>query len=662
MGYICGVGTYTPTNTPTITNTPTNTSTPTPTFTPSNTPIFSLTPSLTPRPGEVIISEVAWMGTQASSDDEWIELYNTRSIPINLTNWRLVSDSGGLDIVLSGEIPANGFFLLERAYNNVVSDVVANQTYIGTLSDTGETLRLRMPNGTIVDTANANGGVWPAGTGSPNFSSMERVVTGGIPAADTDTGWVSNTNSVTWTRHDAANNLIHGTPAGINWGFSVTATAFPTATATPTRTPTGTATLSPTPAGFLSALINEVAWMGTGASTSDEWIELYNPGSISIDLEGWLLRADDSTPNIVFPAGKSIPPGGYFLLERTDETTVVNDNLAISNKLIFTGELSNSFEVLRLYDASGRLIDTANANGGAWPAGTISPIGSMERRGVVADSDTAWITNVNSASWTKHDARCTTTPCPSTYLVRGTPGYANWAASVTPTPSPRPTATRQATPTRTLTPPPPPPLIAINEFVPRPGTDWNNDGVINTGDEYIELINHGVVSVNLSGYTLDDEVNVGSTPYRLPSVTLQPGERIVYYGSQTGLLLGDGGDGVRLLKPNGQLADAYNYSVVRFPDQSYCRLPDNGGLDDWNQNCRPTPGLPNQPAGSSLPPAGGAGNEALCPISDTLPADFALAECPSFGNIWSRWYWDRDGWFGEMFIPNLDGQWEVFVD
>jgi hypothetical protein len=88
-----------------------------------------------------------------------------------------------------------------------------------------------------------------------------------------------------------------------------------------------------------------------------------------------------------------------------------------------------------------------------------------------------------------------------------------------------------------------------------------------------------VVDVDLSGYSLDDEI--GSSPYRLPSVTLKPGERIVFYGSETGLLLSDGGDGVRLLKPNGQLADAYNYFVVRFPDQSYCRLPDNGGLDDW---------------------------------------------------------------------------------
>jgi hypothetical protein len=219
------------------------------------------------------------------------------------------------------------------------------------------------------------------------------------------------------------------------------------------------------------------------------------------------------------------------------------------------------------------------------------------------------------------------------------------------------------TPTRVATAIPPPPLIAINEFVPRPGHDWNNDGVINLGDEYIELLNHGVIDVSLSGYSLDDEVNIGSEPFRLPAITLKPGERRVFYGSETGLLLSDGGDGVRLLKPNGQLGDAYNYRVVRFPDQSYCRLPDNGGADDWNQNCFPTPGLQNSLSGSSVNPPTSGGAENLCPIADTLPPDFVLAECPPFGNnIWNSAYWDKFGWFSEKFLPKSPGKWNVFVD
>jgi len=414
----------------------------------------------------------------------------------------------------------------------------------------------------------------------------------------------------------------------------------------------------------MSLLINEVAWAGTAASSNDEWIELYNPGSVPINLSGWVLKAVDGTPTINLPSGYLLQPNSYFLIERTDDTTVSD----ITADFIFTGDLGNSGEILQLLDPLNRVVDTANSNGGLWPAGSSSTFGSMERRGVIVDSDTAWITNVGVVSWGM-DAGipndCTITPPCLTdpKPLKGTPKHANWAISVQPTPSPVPPVFKTPTPVPPALPPPPP-LLGINEFVPRPGHDWNNDGVINVGDEYIELINHGVVNVNLSGYKLDDEANVGSPLFSLPSITLKPGERIVFYGSQTGLLLSDGGDGVRLLKPNGQLADAYNYSVVNFPDQSFCRLPDNGGLDDWNTNCYPTPGLQNSLSGSVLrPPTLENEDEPLCPIADTLPEGFILAECSPFGNnIWNRYYWDKFGWYNEMPLPNTNGKWDMFAD
>lgn len=401
----------------------------------------------------------------------------------------------------------------------------------------------------------------------------------------------------------------------------------------------------------MELLINEVAWAGTAASTSDEWIELYNPGATTVSLAGWVLKAVDGTPTINLP-GDSIPPGGYYLLERTDDTTISN----ITADFIYSGDLGNSNEILQLFNSSNQLIDTANSNGAAWPAGSSSTYGSMERRGAVADSDTAWITNTGVV---KNGLAANGTP------INGTPKSANWATMVTATPSATPTRTRTPTsqPTASRTPTSvPAQLVAINEFVPRPGRDWNNDGLINTGDEFIELINHGTISVNLSGWTLDDEANTGSDPYVLTSRVLQPGERIVFYASVTGLLLSDGGDGVRLLKPNGGLVDAFNYTVVNYPDQSFCRLPDNGGLDDWNRNCYPTPGLPNS-LGSAPGASASDADRALCPIADTLPLEFFLAECAPFGNnIWSRFYWDHTGWYGEMNLPNVDGKWEIFVD
>lgn len=444
-----------------------------------------------------------------------------------------------------------------------------------------------------------------------------------------------------------------------------------------TETPSPTNTLPPTStsASPLSVVINEVAWAGTAASSTDEWFELYNPGSTPINLAGWSLIADDGSPNV--PLSGTIPAGGYFVVARFN--AVFND--LMPDLTYSSGAFNNSGEILYLLDPNGNQVDTANLDGGSWPAGIGSPIyATMERQGTVPDSATAWSTYGGTVA-VAHDRDGND--------IRGTPGQANWITTVTITPSPTvtpsltptvtrtptisrtPTRTRTPTPVRTATrtptplpPPPPPPLIAINEFVPRPGSDWNNDGAINQGDEFIELLNHGVINVNLSGYRLDDEVNIGSTPYSLPSVTLKPGERIVFYGSQTGLLLSDGGDGVRLLKPNGQLMDAYNYSVVEFPDQSFCRLPDNGGADDWHTNCYPTPGLRNSLSGSVLrPPTLVNEDQPLCPIADTLPHSFVLAECMPFGNnIWNRDYWDRFGWYGGMSLPNVDGKWEVFAD
>ena len=498
---------------------------------------------------------------------------------------------------------------------------------------------------------------------------------------------------------------------------------------------TGTATVTYSATVPLSVIINEVAWSGTAANPDDEWIELYNPGSVEVDITGWQLYGDDNilnkvgSPNITL-SGK-IPAGEYFLLERNEQATT-----AASKQVYSTGDLLNTGERLYLKDNSGTTIDTANIDGGAWPAGTASsgtPLyASMERIG----TSNAWITYGGTVPIANDR---------NGGPIKGTPGATNWISSTTITtitsdlPDPSvtnanvtvavsviggkttPTGTVNITgantncsitlnstgtgscvvkfssvgskvitatylgdashpastdteahqvttsgsslPTPVATPKPPPELVAINEFVPRPGHDWNQDGVVNVGDEYIELLNHGTVNVNLSGYSLDDEVNVGSAPFHLPAVTIRPGERIVYYGSVTGLLLGDGGDAVRLTKPNGQLMDAYNYTVVGYPDQSFCRLPDNGGADDWSTSCFPTPGLQNSLSGVSPASENNPNTDLYCPIADTLPDDFVQAECQPFGNdIWRPEFWDKTGWYGEMPLPGIDAKWPVIAN
>lgn len=305
---------------------------------------------------DVVISEVAWMGTQADSNDEWIELYNTTNQAIDLTGWKLEAADGTPSIILSGTIPAHGFFLLERTDDTTVSDISADQIYTGSLSNSGEALFLKDPSNNVIDTANGDGGAWPAGTTFPK-ATMERI---DLTAPDSDINWDTN-DGVHRNGLDANNNPINGTPKAPRQRASYSA---------------------------LDVIISEVAWAGTQADANDEWIELYNNTDHAISLVGWRLESADGSPSIVLSG--TIPARGFFLLERTDDNTVSD----IPADQIYTGALSNSGEALFLKDPLGNIIDTANGDGGPWPAGDDSARASMERLDVLAlDSDANWTTN-----------------------------------------------------------------------------------------------------------------------------------------------------------------------------------------------------------------------------------------------------------------------------
>lgn len=119
---------------------------------------------------DVVINEVAWMGTTYSYYDEWIELYNDTSSNIDLTGWTLRSTDGSPSVQLSGTIPANGYFLLERTDDNSVVGITADMTYAGSLGNTGETLELRNASGSLIDIVDS----WYGGDNSTK-ATMERI-------------------------------------------------------------------------------------------------------------------------------------------------------------------------------------------------------------------------------------------------------------------------------------------------------------------------------------------------------------------------------------------------------------------------------------------------------------------------------------------------------
>ena len=532
--------------TPTITQTPTATVSSTPSTTPSLTPseISTPTPGTTPYPPRAImINELAWAGTFASANDEWIELYNTSNEAINLTGWTL-TDGGDIRINLHGTISSRGYFLLERTDNSTIVDISANQIYRGNLRNSGETLRLTDPTGSLVDSANGSGGSWPAGDAASR-KSMERVGQGGNWGTFTGVGGAG---------HDAAGNPIQGTPGRKN---SVLLPP-PTPTYLPQLTPTPTpqTDTTPTPYPIRSIMINEIAWAGTLASSGDEWIELYNPSTIAISLEGWILT---DSGDIELKLIGSIPAKGFFLLERTDDDVIAD----IQANQIYMGGLNNSGEKLLLIDPSGTVVDSANSRGGAWLAGDSSSRASMEREGG-PDIPGNW-ENFTGYFGVGHDA--------SGNSIQGTPRSHNSILKPTPAPTWIPGT------------------IRINEVLIKPHYDWEGKGGVDTGDEYIELINIGPKTVFLKGWYLDDLPDSGSRPFKIPGFTLKPGSMMAFFNTRTHITLNDGGDTIRVLSPNGTVVDEVTYLRTSAYNLSYGRLPDGSGTLKYG--LWPTPNEPN---------------------------------------------------------------------
>ncbi|MBI2031177.1 MAG: lamin tail domain-containing protein [Candidatus Levybacteria bacterium] len=155
---------------------------------------------------------------------------------------------------------------------------------------------------------------------------------------------------------------------------------FPTAT--PSASPT------PVPVNPGDIVINEINWVGsdlTGQTgQDDEWLELRNTTSNSINLAGWKITGaviGDGDLNI---SSGIIPANGFFLISNFNETT---SRINIAPDLVTTAiQLDNANAQYILKDSGNNIIDTADDDSGVALAGTNGPPKrSMERKTPAGD-------------------------------------------------------------------------------------------------------------------------------------------------------------------------------------------------------------------------------------------------------------------------------------
>jgi len=122
---------------------------------------------------KVIISEVAWMGTESSHNDEWIELYNDGSKNILVDGW-VLSDGGTLEILLAGTIGAGEYVVLERTDDGSAPGP-AFLIYKGALSNQGKTLSLLRADRSVEDRVEGGDGWGLIGGDNQSKETAQRI-------------------------------------------------------------------------------------------------------------------------------------------------------------------------------------------------------------------------------------------------------------------------------------------------------------------------------------------------------------------------------------------------------------------------------------------------------------------------------------------------------
>jgi len=180
------------------------------------------------EPLSVVINEISWMGTKASSSDEWIEFYNNTTSSIDIINWSIAGAKTGECLNFSNgdgfsttTILSKNFLIyadhqesITNSTDQIIVDIWDDEIE---MSDDlpGQLTLYDVPNcqgGDLIDVVGEVNGEWFAGNATDSIS-MERI--SATTTGATSTNWANN-NLITRNGKDADGNPIYGTPKSEN--------------------------------------------------------------------------------------------------------------------------------------------------------------------------------------------------------------------------------------------------------------------------------------------------------------------------------------------------------------------------------------------------------------------------------------------------------------
>ncbi len=304
---------------------------------------------------------------------------------------------------------------------------------------------------------------------------------------------------------------------------------------------------------YHDVVINELMWMGSATSSSDEWIELKNMTDQDIDfsVNNWTIYKNDVL--MVTLNQGIIKANSYFLISKNDkENSIINivPDLKVAS---FKNSLNNSDVQYKLYDSlinlEENLIDIADDGTGAPLAGLNGAFKvSMERNSEPEDGSLAsnWH---NSQEQINLDSNSTDF---------ATPKDQNSENMQTPTIFPD--------------------QIFINEILPNPK---DSDDA-----EFIELYNNNSFDVDLTNWQIGDSTTsryaIKTSDFADPKIKAK--SYFLLPKSIINITLNNDSDSVKLYQPNQNLLDQIDYSEC-FEGQSYNKVSDNNW--QWSETLTP---------------------------------------------------------------------------
>ncbi len=286
----------------------------------------------TPPALKVVFSEIFYDTPGTDSEEEWIELYNTTGAIVDLEGWTITDNNGtGWTYTFpAGATIRPGTYLTvamdSAGFNAIYGYDADHYGSLPFLNNSGDALILYDNIGTEIDAV-----AWEGGASA------------GIPEGwgSTSNPWASTGNTI--VRSDVAVD----TDTYADWSYA---------------TGNGNPQTQVSPGNIL---FSEVFYDTPGDENAEEWFELYNNSTFTVNIGGWTIVDNNGTGfTFTIPEGETMEPGTFYTIARNSAgfMALYGYEADLYGSLPY---LNNSGETLLLKDPGGTVKDFVAWEGGA---------------------------------------------------------------------------------------------------------------------------------------------------------------------------------------------------------------------------------------------------------------------------------------------------------